>query len=126
MARIAGVNLPREKKVKVGLTYIYGIGKNIVKDIIHKSKIDGEKRVSALTQDEADILQKAVTEYKIEGELRREVREDIQRLKTIGSYRGTRHRKGLPVRGQRTRTNARTKKGKRVPVGGQNKTEIKK
>ncbi|MBN2407962.1 MAG: 30S ribosomal protein S13 [Elusimicrobia bacterium] len=126
MARIAGINLPNEKKVKIGLTYIFGIGNSLARDILKKSGVNGEKRVHELTEEETNSLQKAVQDYKVEGELRREIKEDIQRLKTIGSYRGVRHRRGLPLRGQRTRTNARTKKGKRMPVGGRKKVAVKK
>ncbi|MFC2061972.1 30S ribosomal protein S13 [Elusimicrobiota bacterium] len=121
MARISGVNLPKEKKIKVALTYIFGIGDNLAQEIIEKTGVDGEKRVHELTDEETSSLQKEVQEYKVEGELRRYLREDIQRLKSIGSYRGFRHRRGLPLRGQRTRTNARTRKGKRIPVGGKRK-----
>lgn len=113
MARIAGINIPKEKKVKISLTYIYGIGPNIAKEVLEKANIDGEKRVHALSEEEIDTLQRTVQEFQLEGELRRSVREDIQRLAKIGSYRGYRHKRGLPLRGQRTKTNARTRKGKR-------------
>ncbi len=113
MARIAGVNLPKGKKVKIGLTYIYGVGKSTAAEILDKSKVDSEKKVYQLSYEEIKKLQAEVKNYKIEGELKRAKRQDIQRLKKIDSYRGYRHRKGLPVRGQRTRTNARTRKGRK-------------
>lgn len=121
MARIAGINLPKDKKIKIGLTYIFGIGRTRAMDLLERSGIDPEKRVHELSEEEVNILQKEVQEYKVEGELRRSVKDDIQRLKSTGSYRGIRHRKGLPLRGQRTRTNARTKKGKRKKAGGKGK-----
>ncbi len=121
MARIAGINLPREKKVKIGLIYIYGIGKKTALDVLKKSSVDCEKRIRDLTENEIDSIQKNISEYKVEGELRRIIREDIERLKMTGSYRGLRHKRGLPLRGQRTKTNARTKKGKRRSVGGKKK-----
>jgi small subunit ribosomal protein S13 len=116
MARIAGINIPKEKKVKISLTYVYGIGTNIVKEILLKANVDGEKRVHELSEKEIDTIQKVVQEYKVEGELRRSIREDIQRLSKVGSYRGVRHKRGLPLRGQKTKTNARTRKGKRRAV----------
>jgi small subunit ribosomal protein S13 len=116
MARIAGVNIPKEKKVKISLTYVYGIGPNVATEILEKANIDGEKRVHELTGEEENILQKIVSDYQVEGELRRSVREDIQRLSKIGSYRGGRHKRGLPLRGQKTKTNARTRKGKKRAV----------
>ncbi|MFH1414932.1 MAG: 30S ribosomal protein S13 [Elusimicrobiota bacterium] len=122
MARIAGINIPKEKKVKIGLTYIFGVGHNIASELIKSSGVDGEKRVHELTDDEVDKLQKALHDYKVEGELRRSVKDDIQRLVNIGSYRGVRHRKGLPLRGQKTKTNARTRKGKRRAVTKSKKT----
>lgn len=118
MARIAGVNLPNEKKVVVGITYIYGIGHKRAADIIEKSGVDPDKRVKDLTDDEVNSIQKAVQEYPVEGDLRRRIRDDIQRLRTTNSYRGLRHRRGLPARGQRTKTNARTRKGRRRSVSG--------
>jgi len=116
MARIAGINLPKEKKVKIGLTYIYGIGQSTALKILEKAGVDKEKRVQELSEDEVNSIQKAVQDHKVEGELRRAVRDDIQRLKAIESYRGLRHRRGLPLRGQRTKTNARTRKGRRKSV----------
>lgn len=111
MARIEGVNLPKDKKIKTALTYIFGIGNTTAAEIVKKTGIDKDKRVKELSNDEIGIIQKEVKEYKTEGELRREKREDITRLKSINSYRGYRHKRGLPVRGQRTKTNARTRKG---------------
>ncbi len=116
MARIAGINLDKEKKIKVALTYIYGIGPARASEVLKKSKIDPEKRTKELTEEEVNSLQRAVQEYKIEGELQRKIRDDIRRLKSIGSYRGLRHRRGLPVRGQRSRTNAKTRKGRGRPI----------
>ncbi|GAB6099870.1 30S ribosomal protein S13 [Halanaerocella petrolearia] len=117
MARIEGVDLPKDKKVEIGLTYIYGIGRSSAQDIVEKTEIDSSKRVHELTESEVAQLRKVIDEeYVVEGELRRQVRGDIKRLKDIGSYRGVRHRKGLPVRGQRTQTNARTRKGPKTTV----------
>ncbi len=113
MARIAGVNLPAQKKIKVSLTYIYGIGKTTAAKVLKKVKVDPEKLTKDLTDEEVNKLQHEVQEYRIEGELRRARREDIARLRTTGTYRGLRHRRGLPVRGQKTRTNARTRKGRK-------------
>ena len=111
MARIAGVDLPREKRVEIGLTYIYGIGKHTAKDILAKAEINPDTRVKDLTEDEAGRIRKIIeAEYAVEGDLRREVSLNIKRLMEIGSYRGIRHRRGLPVRGQKTKTNARTRK----------------
>src|SRR3990172_5883541 len=122
MARIAGIDLPREKRVDIGLTRIYGIGRSVVADILHKSEVKPETRVKDLTDQEvsriAGVIQK---EYVVEGDLRRQVQMNIKRLMDIGSYRGLRHRRGLPVRGQRTHTNARTRKGPRRTVGAKKK-----
>ncbi len=112
MARIAGENLDNRKKIKVALTYIFGVGNTTARAVLKKAKVDPEKRTGELSDDEVNALQKAVQEYKTGGELQREIREDIRRLKAIGSYRGLRHRRGLPARGQRSRTNARTRKGR--------------
>ncbi len=112
MARIAGVDLPRRKRVEVGLTYIYGIGPNISKRILQKLKIDPNTKTDDLSESDISSIRKAIdSEYKVEGELRTEVSMNIKRLMDLGSYRGLRHRKSLPVRGQRTSTNARTRKG---------------
>ncbi len=118
MARIEGVDLPRNKRVEIGLTYIYGIGRSTAQEIVQKTGISPDTRVRDLTEGEVSKLRKVIDdEYLVEGELRREVRGNIKRLREIGSYRGLRHRRGLPVRGQRTKTNARTRKGKKKAVG---------
>ena len=118
MARIAGVDLPREKRVEIGLTYIYGIGVASSNKILKKAGINPDTRVKDLTDDQVNSIRKVLEkdEYKLEGDLRREVALNIKRLTEIGCYRGLRHRKGLPVRGQRTKTNARTRKGPRKLV----------
>ena len=117
MARIEGIDLPRSKRVEIGLTYIYGIGRSSAQEILEKTDIDPDTRVKDLTEAEISRLRKEIDEnYQVEGELRREVEANIQRLMDIGCYRGLRHRKGLPVRGQRTRTNARTRKGPRKTI----------
>lgn len=121
MARIAGVDLPAGKRVDIGLTYIYGIGRSNVVGIIKETKVDAAKKIIDLTEEEINKLQKAIEKIKVEGDLRREVEQDIRRLEGISSYRGLRHRKGLPTRGQRTRSNARTRRGKRKTVGAINK-----
>jgi len=117
MARIEGVDLPRDKRAAIGLTYIYGIGKSLAKTILERAEIDFDTRVRDLTEAEITRLRKEVGELQVEGELRREVRGNIKRLMDIGSYRGLRHRRNVPVRGQRTRTNARTRKGPKKTVG---------
>lgn len=117
MARIAGIDLPREKRVEVGLTYIYGIGIASSRKILKEAGVNPDTRVKNLTDDEVNNIRKAMDEnYKVEGDLRREVALNIKRLTEIGCYRGLRHRRGLPVRGQRTKTNARTRKGPRKLV----------
>ena len=122
MARIAGVDLPREKRLEYGLTYIYGIGVSTSRKILAMTGIDPDKRVKDLTEDEVSKLREAIDHnVVIEGDLRRNVAMDIKRLIEIGSYRGSRHRKGLPVRGQRSKTNARTRKGPRKTIA--NKTQ---
>jgi len=122
MARIAGVDLPREKRGEIGLTYIYGIGKHTAKDILAKAEINPDTRVKDLTEDEAGRIRKIIeAEYAVEGDLRREVSLNIKRLMEIGSYRGIRHRRGLPVRGQKTKTNARTRKGPKRTVSRKKK-----
>jgi small subunit ribosomal protein S13 len=115
--RISGINIPDEKKLEFALPYIYGIGKNNVVDILEKAKVDGNKRVNTLTEEEQKKIQQALETYKLEGDLRTEVNGNIRRLKDIGAYRGSRHAHNLPARGQRTRSNARTKRGKRVTIG---------
>jgi small subunit ribosomal protein S13 len=118
MARIAGVDLPRDKKVGVALTYIYGIGPSNAKTVLQKAGVDPDTKVRDLTEDEITRIREVVDrEYEVEGDLRRRVAMNIKRLIEIGCYRGLRHRKGLPVRGQRTRTNARTRKGPRRTIG---------
>jgi len=122
MARIAGVDLPREKRVEIGLTYIYGIGKHTAKDILAKAEINPDTRVKDLTEDEAGRIRKIIeADYAVEGDLRREVSLNIKRLMEIGSYRGIRHRRGLPVRGQKTKTNARTRRGPKRTVSRKKK-----
>ena len=122
MARISGIDLPRDKKVEIGLTYIYGIGRASAQQIIEKSGIDGSLRIRDLTDADVNKLRQVIEkEFRVEGALRTEVAMNIKRLMDIGSYRGIRHRRGLPVRGQRTHTNARTKKGPRRAIAGKKK-----
>ena len=122
MARIAGVDLPRDKRVEIGLTYIYGIGLTLSKEILEKTGINPDTRVRDLTEDEVAKIRAILDEdYKVEGDLRREVSLNIKRLQEIGSYRGMRHRRGLPVRGQHTKNNARTRKGKAVAIANKKK-----
>ncbi|MDR0347468.1 MAG: 30S ribosomal protein S13 [Coriobacteriales bacterium] len=122
MARISGVDLPREKRVEIGLTYIYGIGLTTATKILAETGVNPDTRVKDLTEDETLRLREYIDKnLKIEGDLRREVSQNVKRLMEIGSYRGLRHRKGLPVRGQRTHTNARTRKGPRKQIGGKKK-----
>ncbi|MBR6523835.1 MAG: 30S ribosomal protein S13 [Clostridia bacterium] len=122
MARIAGVDLPREKRVEIGLTYVFGIGEPSAKKILEKTGINPDTRVKDLTDDEVAKLREVIDgEYKVEGDLRREVALNIKRLMEIGSYRGVRHRKSLPVRGQKTKTNARTCKGPRKTIANKKK-----
>jgi small subunit ribosomal protein S13 len=119
VARIAGVNIPSQKRVEVALTYIYGIGRTKAKEICTKVQIPLERRVNELTEDEIIRIREVIdNEYKVEGDLRRDVAMNIKRLMDLKTYRGLRHRRGLPVRGQRTHTNARTRKGKAKPVAG--------
>lgn len=118
MARIAGVDLPREKRLEVALTYIYGIGRSSSAKILRDAQVSSATRVKDLTEDEVNRLRRVIEgQYRVEGDLRREVSLNIKRLMDIGCYRGLRHRRGLPVRGQRTSTNARTRKGPRRTVG---------
>lgn len=122
MARIAGVNIPSKKRVEVGLTSIFGIGRAKAKEICAKVSIADAKRVSELTDDEVLRIREVIdADYRVEGDLRRDVAMNIKRLTDLGCYRGLRHRKGLPVRGQRTHTNARTRKGKARPIAGKKK-----
>jgi len=126
MARIAGVDIPREKRVEAALTYIYGIGFSTSRKILAKTGVNPDTRVRDLTEDEVTRLREVIEkEYVVEGDLRRDVQANIKRLIDIGCYRGLRHRRGLPVRGQRTRTNARTRKGPRKTVGGRKKAQKK-
>jgi len=127
MARIAGVDVPREKRVEVALTYIYGIGPTSSRQILSKTQINPDTRVRDLTEDEVHRLREIIDrDHKVEGDLRREVALNIKRLTEIGCYRGLRHRRNLPVHGQRTRTNARTKRGPRKTVAGRRKATAKK
>ena len=122
MARIAGVDLPREKRIEIALTYIYGIGRNIADDIIEHTGVNPDTRVKDLTEDDIGKLRDYIDHHvKVEGDLRREVSMNIKRLVEIGSYRGVRHRRNLPVRGQRSKTNARTRKGPKRTVGNKKK-----
>ncbi len=115
--RIAGFTIPEDKRVDISLTYLFGVGRKNIVPILEKAQVDGAKRVHALTDDEQKRIQKTLENIKIEGDLRAEVSGDIKRLREISSYRGMRHARGLPVHGQRTRSNARTKRGKRVTIG---------
>ncbi len=125
MARISGVDLPREKKVEIGLTYIYGIGRPLSNRVLKEAKIDPDTYVRDLTEDEVTKLRELVEDLTVEGDLRRERSQNIKRLMEIGCYRGLRHRRGLPVRGQRTRTNARTRKGPKKAIAGKKKAKKK-
>jgi small subunit ribosomal protein S13 len=116
MARIAGVDIPNDKRVVVSLTYIYGIGRTVASNILKNANISEDKRVKDLTEDELTAIRNEVDQIKVEGDLRREVSLNIKRLTEIGSYRGLRHRRGLPCRGQRTKTNARTCKGPKKTI----------
>ncbi len=127
MARIAGVDIPREKRVEISLCYIYGIGLTTSRKILEKTRISPDTRVRDLTEEEVNRLREVIDrEHKVEGDLRREVNENIKRLIEIGCYRGMRHRRNLPVRGQRTRTNARTRRGPKRTVAGKKKASAKK
>ena len=122
MARIAGVNIPTQKKLGVALTYIYGIGKKLSNDVCKEANVDTNARVQDLSESEIKSISNVIsTSHNVEGDLRREVSSNIKRLKDLGTYRGVRHRKNLPCRGQRTHTNARTKKGKAVAIAGKKK-----
>jgi len=115
--RISGINLPDEKRTDIGLSYLFGVGRKNVVEILKKAQIDPAKRLKTLTEEEQRKLQKVLEEYKTEGDLRVEIQGNIKRLREIGAYRGVRHTKNLPVRGQRTKSNARTKRGKRMTIG---------
>lgn len=126
MARIAGIDLPRNKRIEIGLTYIYGIGLPTAQKILEAAGVNPDRRVQELNDDEVNKLRRIIENaHKVEGALRTEISMNIKRLMDIGSYRGLRHRKGLPVRGQRTHTNARTHKGKRVAIAGKKKATKK-
>ena len=126
MARIAGVDLPRNKRIEIALTYIYGIGDSAARDILEATAVDPDRRAQDLTDEEVNRLRRVIeNRYKVEGALRSEVSMNIKRLMDIGCYRGLRHRRGLPVRGQRTHTNARTHKGQRRSIAGKKKAPRK-
>jgi small subunit ribosomal protein S13 len=126
MARIAGINIPLNKRAEVGLTYIYGIGRSTANEILREGGVDPNTRVGDLTDDEVVKLREAVDNHTVEGDLRRDRSQNVKRLQEIGSYRGLRHRRGLPVNGQRTKTNARTRKGpRRMQVAGRKKATKK-
>lgn len=124
MARIAGITLPEEKKIDVGLRAIYGIGRKNVIGILKKANVSSDKKVANLTTEEVTRLSQVIDKIPVEGTLRKQLSENIKRLKVIGAYRGIRHSKGLPVRGQRTRSNARTKRGKRRTIGAMRKKDL--
>ena len=127
MARISGINLPLNKQVHIALQYIYGIGDHYAEKICQELKIDKSKRVNNLTEDEVLKVRELIDKnYKVEGDLRRDISLNIKRLRDLGTYRGTRHRKKLPVRGQRTHSNARTRKGKAIAIAGKKLTVMKK
>ncbi|MEA4992536.1 30S ribosomal protein S13 [bioreactor metagenome] len=121
MARIAGIDLPKDKRIEIGLTYIYGIGRKSAKDILAQTGINPDTRVKDLTDAEEQKLRDAIEAYSVEGDLRRQTALDIKRLTEIGCYRGLRHRRGLPVRGQRSKTNARTRKGPKKTIANKKK-----
>ena len=121
MARIAGIDLPKDKRIEIGLTYIYGIGRKSAKDILAKSGVNPDTRVKDLTDADEQKLRDAIDDYTVEGDLRRQTALDIKRLTEIGCYRGIRHRRGLPVRGQRSKTNARTRKGPKKTIANKKK-----
>ena len=121
MARIAGIDLPKDKRIEIGLTYIYGIGRKSAQDILAQTGVNPDTRVKDLTDAEEQKLRDAIEAYTVEGDLRRQTALDIKRLSEIGCYRGLRHRKGLPVHGQRTKTNARTRKGPKKTIANKKK-----
>jgi len=126
MARIAGINIPKDKRVEVSLTYVKGIGRARSKKILEKLNIDISTRVQDLTESQVDMIREEVAKYPTEGDLRRKVSMDVKRLQDIGSYKGFRHKRNLPLRGQRTKSNARTKRGKKTTMGSGRKKETKK
>lgn len=115
--RVSGINLPEEKRIDIALSYLYGIGRSNVMQVLEKANIEASRRLKSLSEEEQRRIQKVLETYKIEGDLRAETSANVKRLKEVGAYRGTRHSKSLPSRGQRTRSNARTKRGKRVTIG---------
>lgn len=121
MPRISGIDIPEQKRVDISLTYIFGVGRKNVVEILKEAGVDASKRAHALTSDEVSKLQRIIEKINTEGNLRKQIRENIERLKRIGSYRGARHIAGLPARGQRTKTNARTKRGRRQTIGAVSK-----
>ena len=121
MARIAGIDLPKDKRIEIGLTYIYGIGRKSAKDILAQTGVNPDTRVKDLSDADEQKLRDAIDDYTVEGDLRRQTALDIKRLSEIGCYRGTRHRRGLPVRGQRSKTNARTRKGPKKTIANKKK-----
>ncbi len=121
MARIAGIDIPNDKRIVISLTYVFGIGKPLAQKVLAAVNISEERRVKDLSEEELTSIRHELAKYKVEGDLRRDVSLDIKRLGEIGSYRGTRHRRGLPVRGQKTKTNARTRKGKRKTIANKKK-----
>jgi small subunit ribosomal protein S13 len=126
MARISGINIPLNKRAEIGLTYIYGVGRPTANEILRKTNIEPDRKVRDLTEDEVSRLREAIDDLTVEGDLRRERSQNVKRLMEIGCYRGMRHRRGLPVRGQNTKTNARTRKGpKRMQVAGKKKATKK-
>jgi small subunit ribosomal protein S13 len=126
MARIAGINIPLNKRAEIGLTYIYGVGRSTANDVLRRTSIEPDRKVRDLTDDEVARLRDAIDDLTVEGDLRRERSQNVKRLMEIGCYRGLRHRRGLPVRGQNTKTNARTRKGpKRMQVAGKKKATKK-
>ena len=126
MPRLSGVDIPNEKRIDMSLTYLYGIGRTNVYPLLEQAKIEPHRRANTLTSEEVSRLQKIIDNMKVEGDLRKDVSQNISRLKEIGSFRGSRHTKGLPARGQRTRSNARTKRGKRVTIGALKKEVLAK
>ena len=126
MARIAGINIPLNKRAEIGLTYIYGVGRSTANEVLRQTNIEPDRKVRDLTEDEVSRLREAIDDLTVEGDLRRERSQNVKRLMEIGCYRGLRHRRGLPVRGQNTKTNARTRKGpKRMQVAGKKKATKK-
>lgn len=126
MPRIAGVDIPEKKRLDIALTSIYGVGRSNVSQVLDQAQLSGSKRVHELNTEEVSRLQKAIDKFKVEGDLRKSINQNVTRLREIGSYRGQRHSRGLPARGQRTKTNARTKRGKRMTIGALKKEALAK